>query len=271
MQSIAYLFWAAVLAAMAVALWDCARWPRQTMAAWHRFRPVLIAVVAGASLFFLVNLVRFRGAEMGQLLRLALRLVVGGLGASIFFCAGWPWVTRAGHMGLFERAQRRRAGLSTPSVRRAVGETLAIAVAIPCFSAAFFALIKVLVEVQRSANFRQLFESPESLEARSGYLLLFIVAAPLWEETFFRWYLLNRFEELLARWSWGHWVAILGSSAVWALGHATLTVPFGVKVVQIFAIGCLLAWRFPVIGLSGCIVAHLAMNLLAVFSLALPG
>jgi len=103
------------------------------------------------------------------------------------------------------------------------------------------------------------------MDARSGYLILLVLLAPIWEETAFRWYVLNRLETALVRWRWGRGIAILASSALWACGHAAMTDPAWVKLVQTFTIGCLLSWRFRVIGLSGCIVAHLAMNVLAAF------
>jgi len=266
MQVITYLFWAAIFATMALALWDCLRWPRQTAAAWRQFRPIAMAVTAGAVLFFVVNLLRFGGADYARLLNMTMWLVTVAFGSTVFFCGGWSWVTRAGHMGLFERIRRRKAGIAAPSIRRAVIETSAIAVAIVGLSAILFAL----VETQPSPVFRRLFDSPETLATRSGYIVLRILLAPLWEETFFRWYLPNRIEEMLTGRSWARLAAILASSALWAGGHATLTTPFWIKMVQIFAIGCLLAWRFPAIGLSGCILAHLAMNLLAILTILHP-
>jgi len=260
MQFLTYFFWAGVLASLLAALWDSARWPRQTDAAWRRFRPVAAAVTALALGFFLVNLMRFGRAESSGLLSQSLRLLSVGLGASIFFCGGWPWVTRAGHAGLIERIQRRATGLSAPSARRAIVETCAVAAAIVGVSWLLFTLVKT----EPSAAFRELIKSPERLETRSGYVFLYIVLAPIWEETIFRWYLLNRIEEALAPGRWARPMAILATAAFWACGHAAVTVPFWVKLVQIFVVGCLLAWRFPVIGLSGCILAHLAMNLAAI-------
>lgn len=212
--------------------------------------------------FFLVNFVRFGGADSGHLLRLALRFVSVALGSSIFYCAGWPWVARAGHVGLLERVRRRLAGLSTPSARRAMVETAAVAAAIVGFSW----LLLLSVKTEPSAAFRELFKSPDSLETRSGYVFLYVALAAVWEETVFRWYLLNRIEEALGGWRGAHWAAILATAAFWACGHAAVTVPFWVKLVQIFAVGCLLAWRFRVIGLSGCVLAHMTMNV-AAFSL----
>jgi membrane protease YdiL (CAAX protease family) len=159
-----------------------------------------------------------------------------------------------------ERARRRLKGFSAPSVRRALVETIGVAAAIVGFSWVLFTLIKT----EPSAAFRELFKSPERLEIRSGYIYISVALAALWEETAFRWYLLNRLEEALRRWRWARALAIVATAAFWACGHAAVTAPFWVKLVQIFVVGCLLAWRFPVIGLSGCILAHLTMNLAAV-------
>jgi membrane protease YdiL (CAAX protease family) len=261
MQNVIYLFWAGVLAALALAFWDCLRWPRQTAVAWRHFRPVALTVVVVAAGFLGINLVRFGWSVAGELLQQTFRLVGTAVGAAIFFCGGWVWLARAGHTGLFDQIRRKAAGLPAPELRRAVAETLAVAAGVVLFSILLFLAVKA----ESSATFRDWLELQESTQLRSGFLPLLLLLAPLWEETAFRWYLLGRIEEAIGRAWVGRVLAILATSALWALGHAALIDPPWVKLVQIFAIGCLLAWRFRVIGLSGCIVAHLVMNLPAVF------
>ena len=257
------VFWAGVLVALAMALWDCQQWPRQTAAAWRRFRWIAFAVVAIAAGFLAVNLLRYGFDERNRLIGRALRLSGVAVGSSVFFCGGWVWVSRAGHVGLLERMRRRMAGLRTPGPWLAVVETLAIAAGIVIVSPVLLSL----THTEPSATFRKWLESQKDFDIRSGYTILLILLAPLWEESAFRWYLLNRLEETLAGRSWGRLAAIVVSAAFWACGHAGLTNPAWIKLVQIFVVGCVLAWRFRAIGLSGCIVAHLAMNLSAAFSL----
>jgi membrane protease YdiL (CAAX protease family) len=268
MHYVVYAFWAGVLGALCVALWDCTRWPRQTSDAWNRFRPVAAAIVLIAVGFFLINLVRLGAGEAGWLIACSLRLASVAVTASVFFCGGWPWVTRAGHVGLFERIRRQVAGLPTPSVRNAAAETVLVSAAVVLFSVGFLWLFtQVIGEPEKSASFRELLEMPAAPKAHAAYIGLMFLLAPLWEETTFRWYLQNRVEEALGGRRGAHAIAIVAGAAVWACGHAALTDPAWFKLVQIFTVGCLLGWRFRVIGLSGCVVAHMAMNLPAVLDL----
>jgi len=264
MESVVFLFWLGVLAAFGSALWDCARWPRLAGAAWRRFRPVASAIFAIAALFFVINLARLGPDQWRYLLARAVRLVGIGVGASVFFCGGWVWVSRGGAVGLFERLRRRWTGLPGPRVRRSVVETAAASVGVFALSVALFWAVNPVP----SPSLREFLDSQGGLAMKSGYLPLLILLAALWEEAAFRWYLFSRLEEVLAGWSWGRTAAIVGSSALWACGHAAMTDPAWVKVVQIFAIGCILAWRFRVLGLSGCVLVHLSMNLTALLDLA---
>jgi len=263
MPMLTNIFWAGVLAALMMALWDCQQWPRQTEAAWRRFRWVALAVVAVAAGFFLINLLRYGSGETQQLITGALRLTSVAVASSVFFCGGWVWVSRAGHVGLFERVRRRVGGLRTPSPWLAVLETLAIAAGIIFVSYALFQI----THAEPSAAFQKWRTSRREFDIQSGYAVLMVLLAPFWEESAFRWYLLNRLEERLAGRSWARLAAIVMTSAFWACGHAELTNPVWIKLVQIFVVGCVLAWRFRTIGLSGCVLAHLAMNLTPAFSL----
>jgi len=260
---ISWLFWAGIAATFLMAAGDCLRWPRQMNAAWRRFQPVAGAVTLIAAGFFFINLARLGESATGGLGKRAFHLLALAAGSSIFYCGGWHWVASAGHVGLFERIRRRMAGLPTPSAIWSLVETIAIVVGVVLFSWYLFRE----TQAAPSATFRKWMESRQSLDIRSGYLGVLVLVAPLWEETAFRWYLLNRLEEALARRSWGRWVAIVGTSALWASGHVGMTDPGWVKLAQIFTVGCVLSWRFRHIGLPGCVLAHLAMNSMAVFSL----
>jgi len=259
MQSLLYVFWAGVVAAFGFALRDCLAWPRQSAFAWERFRPAAVAILALAAAFLAVNLWRPGAAPAVFLADRSLRIAGVAVWAGVFFCGGWMSVARAGHCGLLERARRHATGLTTPSPWRALAETLAVAVGAIVFSV----VLLVAVAPEPAAALGRRFGSPENLELTSGYLLLVIVLAPVWEESAFRWYLLNRLEEAWQGRRWSRPLAIAASAAFWACGHATMTDPAWVKLAQIFGVGCLLGWRFPVIGLSGCILVHLAINTLA--------
>ncbi|MBM3335806.1 CPBP family intramembrane metalloprotease [Candidatus Sumerlaeota bacterium] len=268
MVSLPDLFWAVVLCSLFLALWDCGRSPLGTTEALRRFTPagvVLLLLVVG---FVAVNLARFGWAEAAYLFGAASQFGVIILGSIIFFCGGWPIVERAGCVGLFGRVRRRIDGTQGPSAARAAAETLLVAAGVILLSWRVFVIARSLgVNVQPSQAFERWFLKPDSMDKRSGYAMLLILLAPVWEETTFRWYILNRLEEALRGWRWKRLVAVVASSALWACGHAALTEPFWVKMVQIFIVGCLLSWRFRVIGLSGCIIAHMAMNVTVLFTL----
>jgi membrane protease YdiL (CAAX protease family) len=268
MQSIVTVFWAGVFAALLMALWDCTRWPRQTATAWRQFRPVAFAVLAVAGAFFVVNLVRWGIGDLRLLGVRALELATITVVATAFYCGGWAYVTRRGHVGLFDRIRRWRAGLEGPRVRPAAVETALVSAIVVVFSLGYLWMFTHLFgEPQKSASFEQWLSSPGSQERRTGLLALRILLAPLWEETAFRWYMQNRVEDALAPRSWRRPLAIAVTAAVWACGHAALTDPPWFKLVHIFAVGCLLGWRFRTIGLSGCVLGHLAMNIPAVLAL----
>jgi len=254
-----YVFCAGVVIALAVAARDCALWPRQAAQAWRAFQPVVLILAWIAFAFLAANLVRFGVGEGLGLADRAIRLLVlAGLSAA-FYCSGAIWIARAGRVGLYQRFRRCSAGLQTASPWRAAWETLLLTIGIVFLSLILWLLFKP------ASPLSERLRAPDHLDVRSGYLLvMFLVAAPLWEEITFRWYLLNRLEEAMAPRPWGRAAAIILCSALWALPHAAWTDPAWVKLVQIFTVGCLLAWRFPVIGLSGCLIAHLVLNSLAV-------
>jgi len=269
MPSLSDLFWAVTVCGLFLALLDCARSPQETAEALRRFVPgglILLLLVGG---FVAVNLARFGQAEAGYLVGRASQLGTVILGSAIFFCGGWPLVARAGYVGLFARVRRRLTGLQGPSAATSAVNTVFVAAGVILLSWLVLVLAKFLaVKVQPSQAFERWFLTPDSMDIRSGYIVLLILLAPVWEETAFRWYFLNRLEDVLRGWRWKRPVAVVTISALWACGHAALTEPFWVKMVQIFIVGCILSWRFRVIGLSGCIIAHTAMNVTVL--LALP-
>ena len=58
-----------------------------------------------------------------------------------------------------------------------------------------------------------------------------------------------------------YWVAIVLTSAIWALAHANILTPEWVKIIQIFPFGIALGFLFKKYGLESCIFAHGIFNL----------
>ncbi len=264
-----YLFWIGLFSGLLFAARDCMAHPLQKSTAWQRYRPLFYAMVAAAVLFFAANLIRFGLQWWFDLFWQAFHLILQAVMATVFFCGGWPRIMEMRHIGLLEQYRYRRANLAAPGLNRAALETALLAVGVVAFSAAMLHIVKT----GPSELFSRWLAAREHLNFRSGYIPLLILFAPIWEETALRWYLLNRIEGNLAEWRWGRPLAIVGTAALWAMGHAAMTDPAWVKMTQIFCVGCVLGARFRSIGLSGCVVVHMAMNLMAFLSLPLsfPG
>lgn len=82
------------------------------------------------------------------------------------------------------------------------------------------------------------------------------------EELFYRMGLQGFLARYL-KWQGGwYWLAIVLSSAFWALGHAGVVEPEWVKLAQIFPTGLLLGWLYRRCGVGSCMVAHALFNLL---------
>ena len=98
-----------------------------------------------------------------------------------------------------------------------------------------------------------------------AFLIYTIMIAPFWEEIFYRWYLLNALRHLFRDTRYSRVIAIVLSSTVWAFAHNYgYTDPAWIKEVQIFLNGLILSIMYPRIGLEGCIIAHLTINMLAI-------
>ncbi|MCX8036432.1 MAG: CPBP family intramembrane metalloprotease [Candidatus Sumerlaeia bacterium] len=261
-----YLFWIGLFSGLLFAAMDCMAYPLQKSTAWQRYRPLFYSMAAIVVLFFAGNLIRFGMRWWFDLFWQAFHLMLLTALAAVFFCGGWPRIMEMRHVGLFEQYRYHRAKLAAPDLNRAAAETALLAAGVVAFSAAMLHMVKTAP----SESFSRWLAARDHLHFRSGYIPLLILFAPIWEETALRWYLLNRIEGKLAEWPWGRPVAIIGTAALWALGHAAMTDPAWVKMTQIFCVGCVLGARFRSIGLSGCVTVHMAMNLMAFLSLPLP-
>ncbi|MCB2155115.1 CPBP family intramembrane metalloprotease [bacterium] len=104
-------------------------------------------------------------------------------------------------------------------------------------------------------------------------VILALLAAPI-EELIFRGALQGLLERICARFGWPAWLAVVAAAALWALGHAGMVTPDGIKEGQILAIGLMLGFARRRFGLEGAIAIHLGLNmwtLLMQFALNLLG
>lgn len=249
-------FWICVAVTLCLAMRDCMAKPEEAYAAWKRFRPVGAVVVAIAVCFLVVNLVRPTGSEIRQALVHAFRLAGIAVLAAVFYSGGRRWATalqtddetppKAGYS--------RLRGRYRPHLEIIILSLVAVGLSLAAFG---------IVEPVPAPDFRKWLNSDSAWRVQSGYFALSVLLAPLWEEAAFRFYLLNRIEGFLAGRNWGRGLAILVSTTFWACGHVMISDPIWVKFAQIFAIGFLLAWRFRAIGLTGCVIVHLSVNVTA--------
>jgi membrane protease YdiL (CAAX protease family) len=88
-----------------------------------------------------------------------------------------------------------------------------------------------------------------------------VVAAAINEEILFRFVLIGVFMFLLrSDVRKGAVVAVILSSLFWTVFHCGMVIPFGIKEVQIFTIGCIFGALFLRYGVEVCIIAHFVLN-----------
>ncbi|RKU26792.1 hypothetical protein C6499_12660 [Candidatus Poribacteria bacterium] len=90
---------------------------------------------------------------------------------------------------------------------------------------------------------------------------LVLIAFAFGEEILFRLGIQNYLAQQFRRNGNKYWVAVVLTSAIWALAHANILTPEWVKIVQIFPLGIALGFLFKKYGLESCIFAHGIFNL----------
>ena len=90
---------------------------------------------------------------------------------------------------------------------------------------------------------------------------LVLIAFAFGEEILFRLGIQNYLAQQFRRNGNKYWIAVVLTSAIWALAHANILAPEWVKIVQIFPFGIALGFLFKKYGLESCIFAHGIFNL----------
>lgn len=102
----------------------------------------------------------------------------------------------------------------------------------------------------------------ELVESVPGMMILVpiaILAAPV-EEAIFRLGLQGQLQVLEKRGWCPMWATLVVPSAVWALGHAGVFQPHGIKEIQIFLVGLVLGMVYRRHGFGACVAVHLGLN-----------
>ncbi|MDJ0747995.1 MAG: CPBP family intramembrane metalloprotease [Woeseiaceae bacterium] len=143
-------------------------------------------------------------------------------------------------------------GLSTPT-GRSLSYALLATVIMLVFSVVLFSLTTPAIGAA--------FDSPEALSAEvSLAALLAVVAIAFSEEIVFRLGLQNGLTYLWRGLRYGHYWAVLVTSAFWSVAHIGSLQPDWVKFVQVFAFGLILGQMNRRFGVLPCIVTHVLFN-----------
>lgn len=94
------------------------------------------------------------------------------------------------------------------------------------------------------------------------WLLTALVLVSINEELVFRLGIQNFLAFVFGYHGYRYWAAIVGTSLIWALGHAGSLDPTWVKLVHIFPQGIALGWLFKKYGIESSILAHAIFNIL---------
>ena len=157
--------------------------------------------------------------------------------------------------GTFDASMNERPyyGVVAPS-RESVTFTLLAIIFMIVFSAALFHLTDVKIS--------------KALQAMEGFTLevttLGIVVVAIMgfgEEIIFRLGLQNGLTYLMRSSRFGHYWAVLGTTALWCLGHVGTLEPNWVKFAQIFVFGLVLGNLNRRFGIIPCIMTHVLFNI----------
>lgn len=127
----------------------------------------------------------------------------------------------------------------------------------PLLFGGLFALYSFLLLIMIPVRYAEWFQEriPEGL----GGVLLYVSHGAIAEEILFRFFI----QHLLTLWCRRPALAIIFTSLLWTTGHAGVTEPNWVKMVQVFPIGVVLGWIVRRWGIEHSILAHLFLNVLA--------
>ncbi len=140
-----------------------------------------------------------------------------------------------------------------------VYETTLCSVAVVGVSWAWVLLASQWIPVEESKEITELVSSPKEWMFFTPIALL----APITEEIVFRLAVQGGAERILSKLGQPIWLAIPIASLIWALGHAGMVEPMGVKEVQIFLVGLIIGTLRLRRGIGAAIIAHFVLNIMA--------
>lgn len=170
------------------------------------------------------------------------------------FVANWALVLPAAAILPAALAVDRELRPSAEANDRAIvaGSALIVAISVGVLALA----VRFPGQVREAGQMADVVASPA---ARALLLPLALMAAPV-EEVIFRGGLQGFCEKFLVGKGLARWPATVLASAAWAMGHAGMMEPTGIKEGQIFLIGLVLGWVKGRAGLRGAVIAHLTLN-----------
>ena len=195
------------------------------------------------------------GFVIGEVLA---EIVVGIAGSVVIFPGAWRNAMRARIPRLIwlRRIYPRYKNQS-------LKEFLFISISAGIVALLMSSVLFTLVPVEIAPEFKEYLDET-GLDKPGGELaqVVLVLTASITEEIFFRFALISFSIALLKPWRHaGSAIAVLISSVSWTLMHTGITVPLGVKEVQIMIIGVIFGWLFLRYGIEASIIAHAILNL----------
>ena len=181
----------------------------------------------------------------------------------IFTCLGIYYCTKLGivEIPLIKRLSEKNDNFETIPWRNYITAIIGVVAAAILFSVILFKLTSPEI----SGAMKQLSKSQSAKLGVSSeptvLTALVLIAFAFGEEILFRLGIQNYLAQQFRRNRNGYWIAVVLTSALWALAHANILTPEWVKIVQIFPFGIALGFLFKKYGLESCIFAHGIFNL----------
>ncbi len=172
-------------------------------------------------------------------------------------------------VGLLLASRLNDAHFEAPPFRFTVDQKTSYGVFAPSREAIVYALLAVVFMLLYSTILLQLSDAKIGLAFQgkanpsleiSPAIILAVASMGFGEEIMFRLGLQNGLTYLWRSSAYGHHWAVLGTSALWSIGHIGMVDPDWVKIVQIFVFGLVLGQMNRRFGVVPCMITHTLFN-----------
>lgn len=247
----------------------------------------IIANICMALVFIVIWARNFR--ETAQFLRIGLTfvLIILAVDATVIFLIGSDSIAKSLRsilfmdflvafriyaftvVGLLFARRLNDAHFEASPSRFTVGQQTSYGVFVPSRGAIVYALLAVVFMLLYSTILFQLSDAKIGLAFQgkanpsieiSPVIILAVAGMGFAEEITFRLCLQNGLTHLWRSSTYGHYWAVLGTSALWSIGHVGAVDPDWVKIIQIFVFGLILGQMNRRFGVVPCMITHALFN-----------